>query len=115
MKKQFVAFHGDRGWFSIDRLPKNAKLIKKTKQFVDAYGETTGHKHLVKSKSEFEVYELETKERGEIIKRYVYLFNAPAEVSHEEHRTHDWKPGIYIVDQEVEESAQDGMVRRVID
>ena len=115
MKKQFIGFHGDRGWFKIDHLPKGAKLVKKTKEHVDAWGETTGHKHLLKSEKEFEVYEYNQKIHGETIKRWVYLLTAPAEVSHEEHLTHDIQPGIYFMDQENEESPQDGMIRKVVD
>ncbi len=113
--KKFIGFHGDRDWFQIDKLPKGARFVKKTKKHVDAWGETTGHKHLLTSEKEFEVYEYETKEHGETIKRWLYLLSAPAEVSHEEHMTHEFGTGIYFMDQETEESPQDGMIRRVID
>lgn len=115
MKKTFIGYHGDRGWFKIDHLPKSVKFVKKTKEFVDAWGETTGHKHLLKSDTEFSVYEYETKQNGETVKRWLYLLEAPAEVGHEEHFTHDFEAGIYLVDQETEESPQDGLVRKVVD
>jgi hypothetical protein len=116
MKKKFIAYHGDVDLFEIDRLPKGAKLISKTKRHIAQYGETTGHKHAITSKAEFEVYEIERKdERGELIKYLVYRLTEPAEIAHEEHRTHDLQPGIYFQDQETEESPQDGTVRRVID
>lgn len=105
--KQFYGHHGDRDFFKIDKLPKGAKFIGKFKKFVDQEGETTGHKHVITSEHEFEVYQIKN--------RWLYLLNAPAEIGHEEHVTRKFEPGIYETEQELEESPQDGIIRRVID
>lgn len=114
--KRFYGMHGDLDFFSINKLPKGAKLIGKFKKFVAQEGETTGHKHTLTSTKEFNVYEIEQEiENGEIVKRWLYLLNAPAEIGHEEHATRILEEGMYFQDQEREESAQDGLVRSVVD
>lgn len=105
-KRKFIGYHGDVDMFQIDHLPKGAKLIGKFKSYVVQHGES-GHKHTLTSDVEFEVYKIK--------ERWIYLLNAPAELSHEEHRTHEIGVGIFEQDQELEESAQDGMVRPVVD
>ena len=94
--KIFIGHHGDIGLFKIDKLPKGSKLVGRFKKFVAQEGETTGHKHVITSKKEFEVYKIK--------ERWVYLLNAPAEISHEEHLTKTIEPGIIFQDQELEES-----------
>jgi hypothetical protein len=116
MKKTFVGFHGDIDWFKIDRLPKGAAFVGEFTSHITQEGETTGHMHRVKSAAKFEVYKVKDKtENDGIVERWIYLLKAPAEVSHEEHRTHVMEPGIYYIDQENEESAQDGLIHRVVD
>lgn len=116
MRKHFIGHHGDIGFFKVDKLPKDAKVVGNFKSFVAQEGETTGHKHVLTSEKEFTVYEMQQKtENGEIVKRWLYLLNAPAEIGHEEHATREIKEGLYFQDQELEESAQDGLVHQVID
>jgi hypothetical protein len=116
MKRKFVGHHGDLGFFRLNKLPKDAKFITKAHKYIAQEGETTGHKHVITSSQEFDIYEIERQlENGETVKRWLYLLNAPAEIGHEEHVTRTLEPGIYEQDQELEESAQDGLIRQVID
>lgn len=115
MNKKFYGYHGDLDFFKLDKLPEGAKFIGKFKHHVAQEGETTGHMHRIKSDQEFEVYQIEEIVKDETIKRWLYLLNAPAEISHEEHRTHVLEPGIYYQNQENEENAQTGMIQRVVD
>lgn len=105
--KKFVGHHGDIGFFRISKVPKTAKLFSKVKSHVAQEGETTGHKHVVSSEYDIEVYKIKD--------RWLYLLNAPAEVSHEEHATRTLEPGIYIQDQENEEDPWKDMIVRVVD
>ncbi len=107
MSKQFIAHHGDLDFFKISKLPKGAELLAQTDNFVAQEGETTGHMHRIKSDNPFKVYGL-----GD---RVMYVLEAPAEISHEEHRTLTFEPGIYEKEQEQEENAQSGLIQRVID
>jgi hypothetical protein len=106
-KSNFVGNHGDRDFFQIPKLPKGAKLIGKFKKFVDQEGETTGHQHVLLSAKEFEVYQIQD--------RWIYLLNAPAEISHEEHPTRQFEPGIYETNQENEEDPWLDIIVRVVD
>lgn len=116
MKKLFYGFHGDVGLFKLNKIPKGAEFFGTVTKHVAQEGETTGHKHLIKSETQFDVYKLKEKdEHGEIVERWLYLLSAPAEISHEEHRTHILEPGIYYQDQENEESPQDGLIHKVVD
>lgn len=116
MKKRFIGFHGDLDFFSLGKLPKGAKLVGKTKEHVAQLGTATGHRHLMRSAEEFEVYQIEEKATdGSVVLHFIYVLTAQAEISHEEHRTLVFEPGIYYQDQENEESAQSGLIQPVID
>lgn len=108
MKKQFYFFHGDVDFFKVDVLPKRFSTFNKTKQHVTQEGTATGHRHLVTSEHEFEVY---IADDGKL----AYVLTHPAQISHEEHRTHDIEPGTYLVEHEQEEDPREGVVREVID
>lgn len=107
MKKQFAFYHGDLDFFKVDKLPKTAKLVQETRQHIPQHSDSTGHSHIVASEQPFKVYEYQ----GSVL----YEFPAPANISHEEHRTEDFEPGIYLLEHEKEESPQDGIIREVID
>lgn len=107
MSKQFNGHHGDLDFFKLDKLPKSAKFVGKFKSHVAQEGETTGHKHVIKSDYDIEVYQIKD--------RWVYLLNNPAAISHEEHATRTLEPGIYFQDQENEENPWTDMIERVVD
>jgi len=108
MKKTFKFFHGDIDFFEVKKLTKQYKEIATTNKHVTQNGTASGHQHLVTSDSQFKVYQ---DNDGNL----AYAFDHPAQISHEEHRTHDIEPGIYVVEHEQEENPRDGIVREVID
>lgn len=113
---KFIGHHGDLDFIQVDELPKGAKKIGTFRTHVAQEGETTGHKHVITSSKEFDLYQFEQKqENGEIIKRWAYLLSAPAEISHEEHAIRVLEPGMYIQDQENEEDPWADLIVRVVD
>lgn len=108
MNKTFTFFHGDLDFFKVDKLPKGAKKVGTLERHVAQNGTASGHQHLVTSNEPFEVY-------GYGENGLAYVFEHPAAISHEEHRTHDIEPGIYVVEHEQEENPRDGIVREVVD
>lgn len=116
LRDDFDGHHGDISFFRANKLPKGAKFHGKFKEFVAQEGETTGHMHRIKSEQEFDVYKLiEAGEKGETIERWVYLLNAPAEISHEEHGTRVIQPGVLEQRQEMEEDPWTDEVIKVVD
>tara|TARA_R100001480_G_scaffold70152_1_gene81399 strand:+ start:75 stop:452 length:378 start_codon:yes stop_codon:yes gene_type:complete len=59
MIEKLVGYHGDVQFITIDKIPKNLKPRKKDlpKGFVMAWGEVTGHKHLLYDQEGLEVME----------------------------------------------------------
>lgn len=108
MKKTFTFYHGDLDFFKVSKLPKGAKKTATVNSHVAQNGTATGHQHLVTSDRPFKVYAHGGNDLA-------YVFEHPAQISHEEHRTHDIEPGIYLVEHEQEENPRDGIVREVID
>jgi hypothetical protein len=107
MKKTFAFYHGDLDLFKIDTLPKTAKLLDETKQHIPQHSDSTGHSHTIASDKPFKVYQY-----GETV---LYDFSGPAAISHEEHRTEDFAPGIYLLEHEKEEDPRSGLVTEVQD
>lgn len=107
MKKKFVFFHGDLDFFKVDALPKTAKLLQETRQHIPQHSDSTGHSHIVASDKSFKVYE----DKGIVF----YEFPHPASISHQEHLTEDFEPGIYLLEHEKEEDPRSGLVMEVVD
>lgn len=105
--KTFYQFHGDLDWFKLDSLPKEAKLLQTTKSHTPQSSTVTGHAHTINSDDDFKVYEYNDS--------FAYEFSSPAKISHEEHRTLGFEPGIYTLEHEREEDPREGIVREVID
>lgn len=65
----------------VSQLPKNAQLKKKTNKHIVAWGEFTGHNHLLATKEatkDLEIYEVDG---------VAYLkVNSPATITHQEHK-----------------------------
>ncbi len=106
-QKQFAFFHGDLDFFRLRTLPAKAKLLDETKQHVPQHSDSTGHSHIIASDTPFKVYE----HAGTVI----YDFPAAANISHEEHLTEDFTPGIYLLEHEQEEDPRTGLVMEVQD
>lgn len=80
--------HGENVFIPVKALPKGKTT--KHKKYIAGHSET-GHHHVVKSKTEFEVLEV-----GE---KVYFKLEAPAEVEHQKtfeiHETKTLEPGIY--------------------
>lgn len=99
--------HGDLNFTQVTSVPKNAKLINDSSEFILAYGEATGHHHKMKSKKGFKVFELEGKKYIEIPFKAV--------LTHQEHDTIEFDKGIYEMDFEREYDYFLESIQQVID
>lgn len=83
--------HGDLGFTELEKIPEGLTKIEHDGSFILAYGEHTGHAHrlAVAKKSDVEIYK---DNEG----RYVLNVKKPATLSHEEHKTITFQPGIYF-------------------
>jgi len=87
--------HGDVLIRQIAKLPEGLNKVKQDKEFILAYGEITGHRHVLKTADPvITVYENEGK-------TYLHV-EKPAEVTHEEHKKISIEPGFYVVETERE-------------
>jgi hypothetical protein len=103
--------HGDLIFKQLPGLPENLKpLALKDNKFVLALGEVTGHKHVMTADKE-EDMQIFQDAQG----RYVLEVKAPTKLSHEEHQTLTFQPGIYIMDNEREHDYFQQEARQVID
>lgn len=100
--------HGDL-FIRAAELPKEAKKLEEKKSHVLAYGETTGHKHLLTAErgSSVLIYE----EKG----RAFFSVEKDAKLSHEEHGTLVINPGTYEVVHEREHDWFKNATRKVVD
>lgn len=106
MSKKLAFYHGDLDFFKVDKLPKEYKLVGKMKSHSPQSSAVTGHAHNIYSKTEFEVYKA---------KDFAYIFPSQASISHEEHLTEDFEPGIYVLEREQEENPRTGLIMEVVD
>ena len=102
--------HGDLMFYPIKSMPKGK--VHKTKSYVVAEGETTGHKHVLASDQDIEVI---VKEIGDDLAETYLEVKAPSKLTHEEHRTLTLDPGKYKVIREREHDYLKQEERRVID
>ena len=89
--------HGDLSFKQIDKLPEDVKEMKQEKSFVLALGEHTGHKHVITAEKEGVVQMLTTMDG-----KTVLVIEGVALLTHEEHKTITFAPGIYEMDNEQE-------------
>ena len=106
MTKKFAFHHGDLDLFRVDKLPKTYKLVGTMKSHTPQSSDKTGHAHTITSDAKFEVYKAED---------FAYVFTSSASISHEEHWTEDFEPGIYVLAREQEEDPRTGLVMEVQD
>lgn len=102
--------HGDLGISKVTTLPQGAKKIYHGNEFVLAWGEVTGHKHLM--------FDPETQESITVLEdegtRYLDL-KKPVKIRHEEHKTITVEKGLYIVKHEREWDYIENDMRKVVD
>ena len=102
--------HGDLIFKELTELPSDLTEMNVDKSFVLALGEVTGHKHVMvaEKKGDMKVY----KDRQG---RYILSISEPTKLSHEEHKTLTFKPGLYIMDNEREHDYFTHQSRQVLD
>lgn len=88
------ARHGDLNFHPVKEVPQGLKEVKHDGSFVLAYGEHTGHKHVIKAPKMQILQDAEG--------RYYLNLKQRATISHEEHKTITLLPGIYRQDIEQE-------------
>jgi len=104
--------HGDLVFKQLTELPSNLKKLAlgKGNSFVLALGEVTGHKHVMVAEKEADMNVFQDAQG-----RYILEVKAPTKLSHEEHRTLTFVPGVYIMDNEREHDYFAHESRQVID
>lgn len=103
--------HGDLMFKQPSELPKNIKQLElENNQFVLALGEVTGHKHVMTAETEDDM-RIYQDAQG----HYILEVVKPTKLSHEEHHTLTFVPGIYIMENEREHDYFTQEARQVID
>ena len=103
--------HGDLIFKQLAELPEKLKSLSlENNSFVLALGEVTGHKHVMVAEREGDLH-MFVDAQG----RYVLEVIAPTKLSHEEHNTLTFQPGIYVMDNEREHDYFEQATRQVID
>ena len=101
--------HGDLSFHPLERLPEGLKRVEYDGSFVLAYGEHTGHKHVITSpKGGLNIFQ-------DVQGRYVLEARKPATITHEEHSAITLIPGIYQQEQEQERDPFLERIRKVSD
>lgn len=110
--------HGDLGITQIKKIPQLDKndIKGKTERdkdgYVLAYGEITGHRHLlVEDEPATKIEILDVGGGRKILK----IMDGKAKLSHEEHKTITIQPGFYIIQNEREYDYFKEQTRKVLD
>lgn len=85
----------------VDKLPENATEVANHTRIVLAYGEVTGHAHVIASDEAREFSFTDTK-ADSVVRRFLKVFGRGTELRHEEHATIPLPPGIYEIIQQRE-------------
>ena len=88
--------HGDLSFHPLKELPEGLKEINQDGKYTLAYGEHTGHTHVIEAPSK--TMRIFKDSEG----RYVLEVKSAATISHQEHSIITLQPGIYRQEQEVE-------------
>ena len=99
--------HGDLAIKQITKLPD---CLTKAKDTVLAYGESTGHKHLLIADNPQMIRVLEDKNGNKYLE-----VKGGAKLTHEEHKTIEIERGFYIVEHEKEFDYFDNEINQVRD
>ena len=103
--------HGDVGITPINKLPSELAQKYKGNSFVLAYGEQTGHKHLLTMSPHAFVEVLENSQNQSFLK----IWGGVGTLTHEEHKTITIQPGIYKINTEREYDYFMEEIKRVTD
>lgn len=107
---QHIHRHGDVSLIPQEEI-KKLKEVYKGNSYVLAYGEQTGHKHLLETKEAAGIAILQDEATG----KFYLKVNAPASLSHEEHKTQEVQQGFYLISNEREYDYFSLATRRVVD
>jgi hypothetical protein len=99
--------HGDLSFHPIEKLPENLKKINNP---ILAYGEATGHNHLLVAERENQ-FEIMEDLAGN---RYLQV-NEPTRLTHQEHKEITIEKGLYWVRNEREYNYFENATKRVVD
>lgn len=103
--------HGDLIFKQLTELPKNlTPLSLNENKFVLALSEVTGHKHVMTAEKEEDMRIFQDAQG-----HYILEVISPTKLSHEEHATLTFQPGIYVMDNEREHDYFQEATREVID
>lgn len=106
--ENLIIRHGDVVFYRVNEIPARLKEIKiNGNEWVAAYGETTGHKHLLTC----ERMTIRQAENG----RYFLSLEVDGTLTHEEHKTIVLPKGDYLVGSEQEMDWFTKTKRKVID
>lgn len=103
--------HGDLIFKQLNELPEKIKEVAvENNQFVLALGEVTGHKHVMTAEKEDDMRIFQDSQG-----HYILEVVKPTKLSHKEHATLEFEPGIYKMDNEREHDYFEQQSRQVID
>lgn len=103
--------HGDLIFKPLAKKPKSVKELDITNnQFVLALGEVTGHKHVMTEEKKGDMRIFQNNEG-----LYILEVLKPTQLSHEEHDTLVFEPGLYIMENEREHDYFTEETRQVLD
>lgn len=90
------ARHGDLNFHPIKEVPAGLKEVEQAGSFILAYGEHTGHKHVIEApKKTMQIFK-------DLEGRHYIKLSSEATIRHEEHKTITLMPGTYRQDMEQE-------------
>jgi len=109
VKNTRIVRQGDVLIERIDEIPEEAQLTRDESRIIIAYGETTGHSHVVESPGA----KLFAIDRDTEIEEHYLALEQQADLVHDEHDTVTLPPGKYRVHRQFEH--EPAGARRVID
>lgn len=95
---------------SIAALPATATEVANIDRIVLAWGEVTGHAHAIAVN---EAREFTHTDAGNVVRRFLHVFDKGTSLHHEEHATIPLPPGFYEIVQQREYTPE--AVRNVVD
>jgi hypothetical protein len=106
MKKIILSRQGDIAHIMLDKLPEGVKKIKFTGEYAIAYGEKTGHKHVLVKDSTDTKIRLFTNADGalfaEVSNGKAIIWHGKYQQDNRGHESHVLYPGIYYIEQQRE-------------
>lgn len=104
--------HGDLLLREVKEIPKDAKLIEQSNERILAYGETTGHKHVLAVAEKISAPQISAYE----VDGQTYLkIDKVSQLTHEEHKPLTIQPSVYMLVTEREYDYFKEEERQVVD